>query len=150
MTLQRPKVRKNPRKNIFHLAQNEKIRYSIGVAGEIRLAHQQGTNKMAKKVEVPTTKSGLMAALAEAGEVSKKQAVAIYDKLIELAYEGARQNEKGWVIPGLGKLLIKKQGARKVRNPQTGEEIKKPACKVAKFRLAKAAKDALVPPKAKK
>ena len=55
-----------------------------------------------------------------------------------------------WLIPGLGKLLIKKQGARKVRNPQTGEEFKKPACKVAKFRLAKVAKDALVPPKVKK
>jgi len=105
---------------------------------------------MAKKIEVPTTKNGLMAALAEAGEISKKQAVAVYEKLIELAYEGARQNEKGWVIPGLGKLLIKKQGARTVRNPQTGAAIKKPACKVAKFRLAKAAKDALVPPKAAK
>ena len=105
---------------------------------------------MAKKIEVPTTKGGLMAALAEAGEISKKQAVAVYEKLLELAYEGARQNEKGWVIPGLGKLLIKKQGARVVRNPQTGAEIKKPACKVAKFRLAKAAKDALVPPKAAK
>ena len=105
---------------------------------------------MAKKIVVPTTKSGLMAALAEAGEISKKQAIAMYEKLLELAYEGARQNEKGWVIPGLGKLLIKKQGARVVRNPQTGAEIKKPACKVAKFRLAKAAKDALVPPKAPK
>lgn len=105
---------------------------------------------MAKKVVVPTTKSGLMLALAEAGEINKKQAVAIYEKLIELAYEGARQNEKGWVVPGLGKLLIVKRGARTVRNPLTGEQIKKPACKVAKFRLAKAAKDALVPPKAAK
>ena len=105
---------------------------------------------MAKKIEVPTTKGGLMQALAEAGEVKKAQAVAMYDKLLELAYEGARQNEKGWLLPGLGKLLIKKQGARKVRNPQTGETIKKPACKVAKFRLAKAAEDALVPPKAPK
>lgn len=106
---------------------------------------------MAKcKKEVPTTKSGIMAALAEAAGITKAQAVTVYETLIGLAYEGARANEKGWVIPGLGKLLIKKQGARKVRNPQTGEEIKKPACKVAKFRLAKAAKDALVPPKAAK
>ena len=106
---------------------------------------------MAKKIEVPTTKSGLMVALAEAGEITKKQAVAVYEKLLELAYEGARQNgEKGWTIPGLGKLSIKKQSARMVRNPQTGESIKKPACKVAKFRLAKIAKDAIVPPKAKK
>ena len=88
-----------------------------------------------------------MQALADAGEISKKQAVAVYEKLIALAYEGAKQNEKGWVIPGLGKLVIVKRGARVVRNPQTGAEIKKPACKVAKFRLAKAAKDALVPPK---
>lgn len=104
---------------------------------------------MAKKELVPTTKSGIMAALAEAAGITKAQAVAAYDKFLEMAYEGARQNEKGWVVPGLGKLLIKKQGKRKVRNPQTGEEKIKPACKVAKFRLAKAAKDALVPPKAK-
>ena len=45
---------------------------------------------MAKKELVPTTKSGLMVALAAVGEVKKAQAVAIYDKLIELAYEGAR------------------------------------------------------------
>ena len=102
---------------------------------------------MAKKEIVPTTKSGIMTALAEAAGITKAQAVTAYEKLIALAYEGAKQNEKGWVIPGLGKLVIKKQGARKVRNPQTGEEMKKPACKVAKFRLAKAAKDALVPPK---
>jgi DNA-binding protein HU-beta len=113
------------------------------------LLKKQGTKNMAKakKVIVPTTKSGIMAALAEAGNISKKQAADIYAKLIELAYEGAKQNEKGWVIPGLGKLLIKKQAARQVRNPQTGEMIKKKACMVAKFRLAKAAKDALVPPK---
>ncbi len=102
---------------------------------------------MAKKEKVPTTKSGIMAALAEAGGITKVQAVAVYDCLLKLAYEGARQEEKGYLIPGLGKLLIKKQGKRKVRNPQTGEESIKPACKVAKFRLAKAAKDALVPPK---
>ena len=105
---------------------------------------------MAKKEVIPTTKSGIMKALAEEGGITKVQAVKVYEKLVALAYEGARQNEKGWVIPGLGKLLIKKQGPREVRNPQTGDIIKKPACKVAKFRLSKLAKDALVPPKAKK
>lgn len=103
---------------------------------------------MAKKEVklVPTTKSGIMLALAEAAGITKAQAVTVYDKLLELAYEGARQNEKGWMIPGLGKLLIRKQPARTVRNPKTGEEIKKKACKAAKFRLSKIAKDALVPP----
>lgn len=103
-----------------------------------------------KKALVPTTKAGLMAALAEAGGIEKKAAIKVYEALIALAYEGARQNEKGWVLPGLGKLVIVKRGARVVRNPATGEQMKKPACKVGKFRLAKAAKDALVPPKAKK
>ncbi|MCA9443682.1 MAG: HU family DNA-binding protein, partial [Candidatus Omnitrophica bacterium] len=33
------------------------------------------------------------------------------------------------------------------RNPATGEQIKIPAKKVVKFRVAKACKDAIVPPK---
>ena len=102
---------------------------------------------MAKKEPVPTTKAGIMQAMADAAGIKKQQAVAAFDKLIEMAYEGAKQNEKGWLVPGLGKLLIKDRPARTVRNPITGEAIKKPKCKVAKFRLAKAAKDALVPPK---
>lgn len=118
-----------------------------GTSPSLKKYKEQKIMAKAKKIIVPTTKSGIMAALAEAGDISKKQAVAVYEKLIQLAYEGAKQNEKGWVIPGLGKLLIKKQAARQVRNPQTGEMIKKKACMVAKFRLAKAAKDALVPPK---
>ena len=39
--------------------------------------------------------------------------------------------------------------ARTGRNPATGEAIKIPAKKVVKFRVAKAAKDSIVPPKKK-
>ena len=99
---------------------------------------------MAKKEVVPTTKSGIMAALAEAAGISKKQAVLVYEKLLDLAIKGAKQEEKGFMIPGLGKLRIKKQGPRVVRNPQTGESKKKPACKVVKFSLAKAVKTAVL------
>ena len=99
---------------------------------------------MAKKEVVPTTKSGIMAALAEAAGISKKQAVLVYEKLLDLAIKGAKQEEKGYKLLDFGKLRIKKQGPRTVRNPQTGATIKKPACKVAKFRLAKAAKDAVL------
>jgi len=35
------------------------------------------------------------------------------------------------------------------RNPATGEAIKNPAKKVVRFRVAKAAKDSIVPPKKK-
>ncbi len=96
---------------------------------------------MAKKV--PSTKSEIMTAIAEAAGISKKQAVAAYDKLLEVAYAGAK-TPKGIMLPGLGKLLKQKRKARMCRNPQTGATVKVAAKTVAKFRLAKAAKDAVL------
>jgi len=84
-----------------------------------------------------------MAAIAEAAGVTKKQAVLAYDKLLEIAYTGAK-SPKGIVLPGLGKLIKQNRKARMGRNPATGEQIKIPAKVVAKFRLAKAAKDAVM------
>ena len=49
---------------------------------------------MAKKEVVPTTKSGIMAALAEAAGISKKQAVAVYEKLVDIAIKGAKQGRR--------------------------------------------------------
>ena len=54
-----------------------------------------------------------------------------------------------FVIPGLGKAVKARRKARQGRNPQTGETIQIPAKTVVKFRLAKAFKDAVVPPKRK-
>jgi len=51
------------------------------------------------------------------------------------------------VLPGFGKLVKVKRKARKGRNPATGEEIQIKAKTVVKFRVAKACKDAIVPPK---
>jgi DNA-binding protein HU-beta len=55
-----------------------------------------------------------------------------------------------FVLPGLGKLVRVDRKARIGRNPATGETINIPAKKVVKFRVAKAVKDSIVPPKAKK
>ena len=96
---------------------------------------------MAKKI--PTTKSGIMAALAEAAGISKKQACAAYEELLQIAYAGAKA-PKGLMLPGLGKILKAKSKARMGRNPATGEPIKIPARTKAKFRLCKAAKDAIL------
>jgi DNA-binding protein HU-beta len=52
-----------------------------------------------------------------------------------------------FTIPGLGKLVKQQRKARVGRNPQTGAAIKIPAKTVVKFRVAKAAKDAIAPPK---
>lgn len=95
---------------------------------------------MAKKAK---TKSEIMAAVAEAAQISKKQASMAYDELLKIAYDGA-QDPKGIVLPGLGKLIKVKRAARMGRNPATGATIKIAAKTVAKFRLAKAAKDAVL------
>ena len=55
-----------------------------------------------------------------------------------------------FVMPGVGRLVRVDRKARTGRNPATGEAIKIPAKKVVKFRIAKAVKDSIVPPKAKK
>ena len=97
-----------------------------------------------KKEIVPTTKSGIMAALAEAGEISKKQAVAVYERLLDLAVKGAKQEEKGYMLPGIGKVKLVKRPARTCRNPLTGETMKVKAKKVAKIVACKALKDAVL------
>ena len=99
---------------------------------------------MAKKEVVPTTKSGIMAELAAAGEISKKQAVAVYERLIDIAVKGAKQEEKGIMLPGIGKVKLVKRPARTGRNPATGETIKIKAKKVAKIVACKALKDAIL------
>jgi DNA-binding protein HU-beta len=95
------------------------------------------------------TQTALVRALAEAGEVSNKQSRAIVDKLSELAVSEVKKNGV-FVMPGIGRLVRVDRKARMGRNPATGESIKIPAKKVVKFRVAKAAKDAIVPPKAAK
>ena len=99
---------------------------------------------MAKKEIVPTTKSGIMAALAAAGEISKKQAVAVYERLIDLSIKGAKQEEKGFMLPGFGKVKRIKRPARMGRNPATGEQIKIKAKTVVKVVACKALKDAIL------
>ncbi len=96
---------------------------------------------MAKKGNGPMTKSAIIAALADKSGLAKKQIAQIVADLVELAYKEAK---KAFTIPGLGKLVVVKRKARMGRNPATGETIKIPAKTVLKFRIAKAAKDAIL------
>jgi DNA-binding protein HU-beta len=89
----------------------------------------------------PMTKSQLINHIAEEAEVPRKTAVAMLDALTDAAYKEAK---RGFTIPGLGKLVLVNRKARMGRNPATGETIKIPAKKVLKFRIAKAAKDAIL------
>ena len=87
------------------------------------------------------TKSQIMTKLAEQTELPKKKVVEVVEALIGLAYKEAKN---GFTVPGLGKLVKQRRKARMGRNPATGEAIKIPAKTVLKFRIAKAAKDAVL------
>jgi DNA-binding protein HU-beta len=87
------------------------------------------------------TKSQVQAMLAGKLGVSKKQVGQFFEELVKLAYKEAKN---AFVLPGLGKLVLVQRNARIGRNPATGEQIQIPAKKVVKFRVAKAAKDAIL------
>jgi DNA-binding protein HU-beta len=94
------------------------------------------------------TQTQLVKSLAESNEISNKQAKAILEGLASVAIAEVKKNGV-FVLPGIGRLVRQDRKARTGRNPATGETIKIPAKKVVKFRVAKAAKDAIVPPKKK-
>jgi DNA-binding protein HU-beta len=87
------------------------------------------------------TKSQIAATLAEKVEITKKQASETLEAIAQLAYKNAKNT---FTLPGLGKLVLVNRKARIGRNPATGEQIQIPAKRVVKFRVAKAAKDAIL------
>ena len=87
------------------------------------------------------SKAQIVAAIADKAELPKKQTAEILDYIAELAYKHAKDT---FTLPGIGKLVLNNRAARVGRNPKTGEAINIPAKRVVKFRVAKAAKDAIL------
>lgn len=87
------------------------------------------------------TKSQIAASVADKTGITKKAAVEVLDLLAQLAYKNAKNT---FTLPGIGKLVLVNRKARVGRNPATGEQIQIPAKRVVKFRVAKAAKDAIL------
>ena len=94
----------------------------------------------------PLTKSQTVTHFAKKFDLSKKNASMIVDEIAALAVAEVKKAGT-FVIPGIGKLVISNRKARMGFNPATGEQIKIPAKRVVKMRLAKACKDAIIPPK---
>ncbi|HEY7303072.1 MAG TPA: HU family DNA-binding protein [Bryobacteraceae bacterium] len=92
------------------------------------------------------TQTAIVRELAESTGVNNRVAKQLVDSLAELAVRETKKNGM-FVVPGLGRLVRVERKARMGRNPATGEAIKIPAKKVVKFRVAKAVKDSIVPPK---
>ncbi len=89
------------------------------------------------------TKSQIVTALADKTGLAKKEINGVFEVLTALAYKEVKKSGE-FVIPGFGKLVKVKRKARMGVNPATGEKIKIAAKTVVKFRVAKAAKDAVL------
>src|ERR1700680_3470910 len=94
------------------------------------------------------TQSQLVKELATAVGANNKVAKSFVTAYSDMA---VRETKKSGmcVLPGIGRLVRVDRKARMGRNPATGEAIKIPATKVVEFRVSKAVKDAIVPPKKK-
>ena len=95
------------------------------------------------------TKTALIRTLAEQTELPTKKVGEFFEVMAATAMKETKKNGE-FTIPGIGKLVKAERKARVGRNPQTGEAIKIKAKTVVKFRIAKAAKDAIAPVKAAK
>ena len=89
------------------------------------------------------SKSQLAAEIAAQSGLTKKASSELLDYLAKLAYQHAKDT---FTLPGIGKLMVVNRKARKGHNPKTLVPIQIPARRVLKFRIAKAAKDAILGP----
>lgn len=90
------------------------------------------------------TKSEISRHLADKIGITKRQSDEYLEALADLAYHEAKNT---FTIPGLGKLVLVERPPREATmpfGPRKGERYTIPAKKVVKFRLSKAAKDAIV------
>ena len=89
------------------------------------------------------TKAAVVAHLAGKSGLPKKQVSQLMDEVHTLAVKEAKRSG-GFVLPGIGKVVLSNRKARMGRNPQTGEPIKIPAKRVVRIRAAKVLKDAIL------
>ena len=87
-------------------------------------------------------KADLAAMIQDELECTKAQA----ERLVQMFWDAITDSlAKGQDvdIAGFGKFVVNKRAARMARNPRSGEQVKVPATKVAKFKPSKALKDAV-------
>jgi DNA-binding protein HU-beta len=88
------------------------------------------------------TKNDLVERLAEDYELTKSYARQLVDSMLDMITDAAQKGEEVALF-GFGKFKVTERGARKGRNPQTGEAVKIAASKNLKFTPARSLKTAL-------
>lgn len=87
-------------------------------------------------------KTELTAAVAERTELSKKDAEAAVNAVVEAITAALKDGEKVQVV-GFGSFEVRERAAHSGLNPRTKENIMIPAAKVPAFKPGKALKDAV-------
>lgn len=87
-------------------------------------------------------KTQLIEKVAEAADMTKKEASQAVEAVFDAIAEALKSGEKVQLI-GFGNFESRERAARKGRNPQTGEEIEIAASKIPAFSPGKALKDAV-------
>lgn len=88
------------------------------------------------------TKTDLVSKVAEETAMTKKQAAAAVDAVIDSITGTLAKGDKVSLV-GFGSFSVRKRKARTGRNPQTGKPLKIPAKKVPAFSPGKGLKDAV-------
>ena len=89
------------------------------------------------------TKAQLVQKLADSAGVSKKEAGAMLQGLVDTVVKSVKKGDPV-KIPDLGTFRKVHSKARMGRNPQTGEPVKIPARKKVRFTVAKSFKEAVL------
>lgn len=85
-------------------------------------------------------KADIVAEMADAAGITKKEATAAYEALVDHVTKAMKKGER-CSVPGLGSFSVTSRKARKGRNPATGEAMKIPASKNVRFKAGKDLRD---------
>ena len=86
------------------------------------------------------TKADLVDDVANAAELTKKDAERLVEIVFESIIDSLNQGEK-IELRGFGSFRVRSRGARRGRNPKTGEPVSIPAKRVPYFKAGKELKE---------
>ena len=88
------------------------------------------------------TKAELVTAIADKAGLNKAQAKDALEAFIESVTDSLKHGNEVRLV-GFGSFVPVKRAAGTARNPRTGETVKRPASKTARFRVGEGLKGAL-------
>ena len=92
------------------------------------------------------TKAELVEDVADAAELTKKDAERLVEIVFESIIETLNQGEK-IELRGFGSFRVRERGARRGRNPKTGDPVSIPAKRVPYFKPGKELKELINEPR---